>query len=367
MDAPLRGLKVIEAANFLAGPMSGMMLADLGADVIKVEPPRGDPYRRFGRPYGDAGLVFKAANQNKQSVALDLKSEQGMASLRELLADADVLITNWRPGVAERMGLTAEQVRADFPQLIWVRVSGYGPDGPRAALPAFDGIVQARSGAMISGVDAPTNVNNNVADKVSAMFAAQTVTAALHQRSKTGTGVVCDMPMVDAMAYFYGADIAAGHRIADQPADAAVAAAAAGDATFITADGWLTLSPVTGKQLRRAMEAAGVGDQFSDVMDADRSRTFEVFADALGPALLDRAADEWEHIFVEADVPASAIRTFDQHLADDQTIHNQTYQPVEDPSVDGSWLLVRYPAFFDGKRVETAGLPAPELDEHGSS
>lgn len=362
MNAPLAGLKVIEAANFLAGPMAGMILADLGADVLKIEPPRGDPYRRFGRPYGDAGLVFKAANQNKRNLALDLKSDEGMAVLAGHLADADVLITNWRPGVAERMGLTVDRVRSEFPQLIWVRVSGYGPDGPRAGLPAFDGIVQARSGAMISGVDSPTNVNNNVADKVSAMFAAQTVTAALHQRSTSGTGSVCDMPMVDAMAYFYGADISAGHRIEGQPADPAPAAAAAGDATFETAEGWLTLSPVTGKQLRRAMEAAGVGDRFSDVMEADRSRTFDAFAEALAPALLTRSAEEWEPIFVAADVPASAIRTFDQHLVDDQTIHNQTYQPVEDPSVDGNWLLVRYPAFFDGQRAETATLPAPSLD-----
>jgi crotonobetainyl-CoA:carnitine CoA-transferase CaiB-like acyl-CoA transferase len=362
MNAPLAGLKVIEAANFLAGPMSGMILADLGAEVVKVEPPRGDPYRRFGRVYGDSGLVFKAANQNKRSVALDLKSDAGFASLLELLADADVLITNWRPGVAERMGLTGARVRDEFPQLIWVRVSGYGPDGPRAGLPAFDGIVQARSGAMLSGVDTPTNVNSNVADKVSAMFAAQTVTAALHQRSTTGTGSVCDMPMVDAMAYFYGADISAGHRIEGQDPDPAVSAAAAGDATFETADGWLTLSPVTGKQLRRAMEAAGVGDQFGDVMDADRSTTFDVFAAALAPALLERSADEWEPIFVDADVPASAIRTFDQHMHDEQMIHNQTYQSVEDPSVDGNWLLVRYPSFFDGQRAETAGLPSPKLD-----
>jgi len=154
-----------------------------------------------------------------------------------------VLITNWRPGVAERMGLTAEQVREDFPQLVWVRVSGYGPDGPRAGLPAFDGIVQARSGAMVSGVETPINVNNAVADKVSAMFAAQTVTAALHQRVNTGTGVV------------------------------------------------------------------------------------------------------W------------------RHLVDDQTVHNQTYQPVDDPSVDGDWLLVRFPSFFDGRRAETAGRAAPQLNE----
>ena len=164
--APLSGLKVVEAASFLSGPMAGMMLADLGATVIKVGPPRGDPYRRFGKPHGDSSLLFKAANGNKPSVALDLKTDEGIAALHVLLADADVLITNWRPSVAPKMGLTPERVRADYPNLIWCRVSGYGQDGPRSDLPAYDGIIQARSGSAISGTETPMNTNNNVADKV---------------------------------------------------------------------------------------------------------------------------------------------------------------------------------------------------------
>ena len=236
--------------------MAGLMLADLGATVVKVEPPRGDPYRRFGKPYGDSSLLFKAANTNKTSVAIDLKSDEGRAALFELLTDADVLITNWRPSVAPKMGLTPERVRTDFPQLIWCRISGYGQDGPRSGLPAYDGIVQARSGSAISGTDAPLNTNNNVADKVSAMFAAQTITAALHQRERTGTGSICDMAMVDAMAYFYGADISAGHRVVGAEIDTDVAVQVLSDSNFATAQGYLTLAPVSGRQLRRAMESA---------------------------------------------------------------------------------------------------------------
>lgn len=359
--APLDGVKVIEAANYIAGPFGGMILADLGADVIKVEPPRGDPYRRLGRPYGDSSLQFKAANQNKQSVTVDLKTESGMAQLFELLEDADVLITNWRPAAAERMGLTAERIRRDYPQLIWVRVSGYGPDGPREPQPAYDSIIQARSGALLLGTERPMNTNNNVADKVSAMFAAQTVTAALHQRSRTGTGVVCDVPMVDAMAYFYGGDASSGHRITGQEPDEAIANTLINDLTMETADGYLALSPVSGRQLRRAMEAAGVGDQFAKVMDADRSRTIEVFTEVMGEPLRQRAALEWEEIFDEADVPAAAVRSFDQHIADPQTEHLGTYTPVADDSLDGDWLLVRYPALFDGERVDTAEQAAPRL------
>jgi len=322
MVAPLSGLKVVEAASFLSGPMAGMMLADLGATVIKVEPPRGDPYRRFGKPYGDSSLLFKAANGNKTSVSLDLKAPEGIQALFELLADADVLITNWRPTVAPKMGLTPEKVRADFPNLIWCRVSGYGQDGPRSDLPAYDGIVQARSGSVISGSDTPMNTNNNVADKVSAMFAAQTITAALHQRSRTGTGSICDMAMVDAMAYFYGADISAGHRVVDADPDTDVAVQVLSDSNFPTAEGYLTLAPVTGRQLRRAMESAGCPEFFSDVMDAPRAETFNVFAHHIGPKLMERAAVDWEEIFAENDVPAAAVRDFAQHISDPQTVHN---------------------------------------------
>ena len=346
--APLQGLTVIEAANYLAGPMAGLMMADLGADVIKVEPPRGDPYRRVGRSYGGSSLQFRAANQNKRNVVLDLKSDDGLAAFHELLRGADVLITNWRPAVAERMGLTAASVRADFPQLIWVRVSGYGPDGPRSELPAYDGIVQARSGSQLSGTAEPMNTNNNVADKVSAMFAAQTITAALHQRTRTGTGTVCDVAMVDAMAYFYGADIAAGHRIADTEPDLGVGDQAAGSLMLETAEGYLTLSPVSGAQLRRSLEAAGIGEVFADVMNAERSETMDVYFDAIRPALLARSALEWETIFEEADVPAAAIRTFSQHLEDPQTIHNGTYTPVHNYSLDAILLRCTFALCFGG-------------------
>ena len=360
--APLSGLKVVEAASFLSGPMAGMILADLGATVTKVEPPRGDPYRRFGRPYGDSSLLFKAANQNKVSVTLDLKTESGIAGLFDLLADADVLITNWRPNVAPKMGLTPERVREEFPNLIWVRVSGYGQDGPRSELPAYDGIVQARSGSVISGTTEPLNTNNNVADKVSAMFAAQTITAALHQRDRTGTGSVCDMAMVDALAYFYGADIGAGHRVVGAEPDLDVGVQVLSDSNFETAEGYVTVAPVTGRQLRRALEAAGCGESFGAVMDAPRAKTFDVFAEAIAPRLMTRAALEWEEIFAEADVPAAAVRDFGEHINDPQTAHNGTYRSVPDPAVDGDWLLVRYPALFDGEAAATVGLPAPPLE-----
>ncbi len=358
--APLSGLQVVEAANFIAGPYAGMILADLGAQVTKVEAPRGDPYRRFGRMYGDSSLLFRATNQNKESVSLDLKTPQGIDALFELLRDADVFITNWRPSVAAGLGITEARIRSEHPTLIWVRVSGYGPSGPRSELPAYDGIVQARSGAVLSGVDKPLNTNNNVADKVSAMFAAQTVTAAVIERHRTGVGSICDVAMVDALAHFYGADISSGHRMADHDPDLTVGTNAVNDTSFATSDGFVTVSPVSGRQLRRALEAAGCGDAFSAVMEADRVDLFNTFAAAIAPALRTRTALEWEAIFAQADVPAAALRTFADHIEDEQTLHNGTYQEVIDPEV-GSWLNVRFPAWFDGEPVHVEQRAAPSL------
>ena len=358
---PLEGVQVVEAANYLAGPYAAMILADLGAEVTKVEPPRGDPYRRLGVPYGDSSLQFKGTNQTKRSVVLDLKSDDGLAAMMDLLAEADVLVSNWRPGVAEELGITPELVRDRFPRLVWARVSGYGQDGPRAGLPAFDAIIQARSGGLIAGESDPFETNNNIADKVTAMFAAQSVSAALLRRATTGEGAIVDLAMVDAMAYFYGTDASVGHRVVGSDPDTRIGNTLAARSNLRTADGWLILSPVSGKQVRAAMEAAGVGDRFGEVMEADRAQTFQVFMGIIEPALAAKPAAEWETIFADADVPAARIRNFAEHIADEQTVHNRTYRTVADPNLDGDWLLVRYPALYDGAPVERDDLPPPAL------
>jgi crotonobetainyl-CoA:carnitine CoA-transferase CaiB-like acyl-CoA transferase len=152
---PLDGVKVVEAASYVTGPFAALALADLGATVVKVEPPRGDPMRRFGIRHQGVGLGFAAVNRNKTSVTLDLKTEAGLDGLHELLGTADVFITNWRPAVAARLGLTPDAVRERHPQLVWIRLSGYGQDGPLADFPAFDGIVQARSGIVSQNGEPP--------------------------------------------------------------------------------------------------------------------------------------------------------------------------------------------------------------------
>ncbi len=358
---PLDGVSVVEASAFIAGPFATMILADLGAEVIKVEPPRGETYRRLGELYGDSSLLFRGVNQNKDGVFLDLKDPDGLARLKGLLATADVFLTNWRPGVAESLGLTEEVVRAEFPSLIWVRVSGYGQTGPKAKNPAYDMVIHAETGAMLStgGDGGLFLANSNVADKVTAMTAAQTATAALLARSNSGgDGMVCDVAMIDANAYFYGADISVGHRVPGQNPDPFPAQSNLGRTVLQTGDGWITLVPVSGKQLRGVLQALGLSDRWESIKADGAEHIWPRMLELMEPVLLREPAHVWRDRFAAADVPVTVVNEFEDHLSDAQVEHNGTYVSVPDPGT-GQFLQVRYPGLFNGEAVQIQPKPAP--------
>ena len=357
---PLAGIRVIEAASYISGPFAGLMLADLGAELIKVEPPRGDPYRRFGPQDDDGGVIFRAGNRNKRSVAIDLTTADGLAELSALLDSADVLITNWRPGVAEGFGLESDVVRERWPRLVWVRVSGYGQTGPMAALPAFDSLMQARAGFADSNGEAPALVPTYIADKVSASFVAQSALAAIVQRGTTQRGCVVDLAMLDAFAYFDTPDLFAGHQQPGKTDDRVLRMLRAPRA-MQAADGWIVLAPTTGQQIKRAMIAAGLEDELAEMRaQPDAIAVSRRFFELIAPRMTQRAASDWAAIFADADVPASPVMTKAEHLDDAQVVHNAIYRVVADP-VLGSARRARHPALFDGQPVETDDLPCPPL------
>ena len=358
---PLAGVRVVEAASYVSIPFASLALADLGADVIKVEPPGGDPFRRFGMRHEGLGLSWMATNTNKRSCVIDLKTEAGVRRLHDLLADADVLLTNWRPAVAARLGLEPASVRSRYPRLVWVRLSGYGQDGPQADLPAFDSIIQARSGLAMSNGDEPRLLPGYVADKLSAMFAAQAAMAALISRGTTGSGAVVDVAMIDVLAYFDGPDVLAGKALLDGP-DYDIIGHLGDMRPLATQDGWLLVSPVSGRQLKRALEAAGRAESV-DVLRAvtDARAMTSRFLDLLAEVLPSRPTAAWEETFAAADVPASAVLSVDEHLADRQLAHNGTFEAIDQPG-QGRIRKVRHPARFNGAPAQTAGLPAPALD-----
>ena len=359
----LRGFRVVEASSYVSGPFAGLMLSDLGADVVKVEPPpNGDPFRNFGRRVEGAGVAFANLNRGKHSVLCDLKTKEGVTSLHRLLDSADVFVTNWRPGVAEEMELTGEVVSERHPRLVWIRISGYGQDGPLSRRPAFDQLLQARTGlAILQGLGTPELVRAFFADKVTAMYTVQSALAALHEREETGAGAIIDLAMLDAVAYFNFPDLLVNQSVVGLTDPGGVQATAA--RPIETSDGWVVVSPVSGRQIRSAFDAVGHSEWVAQLkVITDPFEMARTMLDLLESRTRDRTSAEWERVFAEHDVPCSRVLNVQEHLDDPQVIHNELYQELDDP-VMGAMRRVRYPAVLNGIPDSVAGPPAPMVGQ----
>ncbi|WP_259400273.1 CaiB/BaiF CoA-transferase family protein [Roseovarius sp. SCSIO 43702] len=199
---PLASIRVLDFTRVLAGPYCTAMMADLGAEVIKIETAQGDDYRHIGPFREGESLLFQTVNRGKRSIVLDLKSDDGIATVRALLAECDVLVENFRPGVMDKLGLGPEALAEDFPALIYVSVSGFGQTGPNAKKPAYDIIIQAMSGLMDATGEPdgqPTMVGEALADVAGGLFAAWGTMVALFDRSRTGKGRHVDVGLFDAL------------------------------------------------------------------------------------------------------------------------------------------------------------------------
>ena len=202
MGGVLNGIRVLEQGTFITGPCAGMMLADLGADVIKVESPDGDPYRSYqGDHYSPH---FQAYNRNKRSLALDLKQPEERGLFEGLVREADVFIQNFRPGTAARLGAGSERLTAINPRLIYTSISGFGASGPYVERPSYDSVAQALSGFLSVVVDSsrPRFLGPALADAITGIYAAYGVLGALVQRGRSGQGALVEVSMLEAMAHF---------------------------------------------------------------------------------------------------------------------------------------------------------------------
>jgi crotonobetainyl-CoA:carnitine CoA-transferase CaiB-like acyl-CoA transferase len=347
---PLSGVKVLELATYITAPYATMMLADLGADVLKVEPPRGDPLRRLGRHPSGTSPLFVNTNRGKRSIVRDLKDPAATAEILRLVADADVLVSNWRPSVADRMGLSDDVVLAANPKLIRVYASGFGLTGPRAGAPVFDSVIQAQTGLTeVNSIgDAPRLDGSFVVDKTSALMVCQAVLAALVGRASTGTGERVDISMLDAVAYVNFPDAMANRTFERHRPEMARNPHPSSVRPLATSDGWIVVVPVSAEHVRRALAAVGRPEAadvvLSQAVGIDVTRQF--YAE-LEPVLRSQTSAHWMALLEQADVPAARCLTLDEHLADEQTAANDLYRVVDWPgSDDGPIRHVRYPAIF---------------------
>jgi crotonobetainyl-CoA:carnitine CoA-transferase CaiB-like acyl-CoA transferase len=365
-EGPCAGIKVLDLATMVSGPMCGRILGDLGADVIKLEGAGGDMIRTMPPHYRGMSAYFSQYNRNKRSIVVDLKSAEGQAIAQQIVAQADVLIENFRPGVASRLGLDYEPLKQRNPRLIYVSVNGFGDDGPYADLPAYDPVIQGLVGFMhVQGRGSvPVPIRNPVVDKVAAMSAALAILAALnHRHARGGVGQRINVRMLDAWAAFILPEQMNNHTF--QSPDAPKSPARDVFRIFETSDGHVVGLVLQDSQFRGVCAALGRHDLESDPRFADpAARVFNI--DHLHAELCGDVARMTTEEFLSAsrqhDVPFAPANDIEAFFEDPQVKHNGTYVDVEDPEF-GS---MRHLSFMAAFGAAPAGFHrrAPKLGEH---
>ncbi|MFM8801552.1 MAG: CaiB/BaiF CoA transferase family protein, partial [Tagaea sp.] len=329
MPGALEGIRVVELAHIMAGPVAGLMLADMGADVVKVEKlPGGDDTRRMAPPLlGDQSAAYLMMNRNKRGIAVDLKTERGQAILRKLLGTADVLIENYRMGTLDRLGFGYEAVSALNPRLVYCSLSGFGRTGPYAARGGFDLVAQGMSGLMgITGEGpgrAPVKVGAPVTDITAGILAAMGILGALQARVRTGRGQRVDTSLFEAgiVQTFWQSAIALATGVSPGPLGSGHPLNAPYQA-FATADGWINVGAANQKTWLKLVECLDAPQLAADprfASNADRMVNLAALVDALAPLFAARTTAAWLDLFERAGMPAGPVLSIQEMLADPQT------------------------------------------------
>jgi crotonobetainyl-CoA:carnitine CoA-transferase CaiB-like acyl-CoA transferase len=369
-EGPLHGVRVIDLTRILAGPFCTQQLADLGADVIKVEPPEGDPVRRQGEIVDGLSWYFAAFNRNKRSVVLDLRREDGRETLARLLAQADMLVENFRPGVLAKIGFDPERLEAINPRLIVVSVNGYGSTGPYADRPAFDFVAQAMSGLMaVNGWEGgpPMRVAPPITDLIAGLYAALGAVSALAARGRTGRGQRVEAAMlngaVSMLAYISANFLASGRPPARTGNDHPIAAPYG---LFRCADGEVAVAPSTEPILRRFLEAVGLSDaldgdpRFAD--NAARVAHRDEINALIDAAMAAQPRAHWVETLNRAGVPCGVVRELDQVFDDPQLQVQEMVVEVAHPG-HGVVRMAGCPVKLSDTPAAVR-RPAPRLGEH---
>jgi len=366
MPGALDGYRIIEIAQVLSGPLATRILADQGADVIKVEPPTGDIVRHVG---GVDGLtpVFMSTNRNKRSLVLDLGSPDGLEALKRLVKTADVFVQNSRPGVAERLGVGADELRTLNPRLIYASISGFGESGPYSGKRVYDPLIQAMSGLtdIQQGPDGrPGLIRLIVPDKVTGLTAAQAITAALLARERTGEGQHIRLAMLDAVIGFAWPEGMAYHTFLrdGKPFGKPVQRR---DLVYKSADGYIVVSTVAHREFAGFCRAAGKTEWLEDPRFLDTAglvANAKERLDLMAEVLLTRKTDDWIEALDREDVPCAPVLRRDQLHENEQIQNNEIMVDAKHP-IAGEFRQARPPERMDGTPSGIARF-APSLGEH---
>ena len=327
---PLAGLRVLDMTQVLSGPYCTQVLADLGADVIKLEPPQGDLARAMQPHFiGADSVYFVSLNRNKRSVAVDLKTPEGVDLVRRLVARCDVVVENNRPGVLDRLGLRADQLRRDNPRLIWCAISGFGQDGPYRDKPAYDMIVQALAGGMsLTGEPGgrPVRAGIPIGDIAAGMYAAIAILAALNRRHATGQGETIDISMLDCQAamltyqaaYFLHAGQAPGRQGSGHDSIPVYRVFAGRDGNdFVIC----AISEGNWQALCRVLARPGLATDARFATNRDRFHNRLVLWAVLEEEFKTRPAADWVARLGAESIPVAVVNSLDQVVADPQIRH----------------------------------------------
>jgi len=370
MALALEGMRVLEITQVMSGPFCGLLLADLGADVIKVEKPQGDDSRRMVPPtINGESAPFMAINRNKRGISIDLKTDEGREVFRQLAARADVLIENFRPGTMDGLGLGYDELSAGHPELIYCSISGFGQTGPYRDRGGFDLVAQAMSGMIsITGNpgEPPVKVGVPIADLNAGIYASYAILAAHIHRLKTGEGQRIDTSLLEAsLAYTFWESAIFFATGANPPPMGSAHRLSAPYQVFKAADGHIALGGANQSNWRKLCEAIGRPDLLEDSRfgtNGDRTTNQRELAAVLESVFVSESVDHWMAVFEDAGVPAGPVYNFEQVYSDPQVIARQMSVEIDHPAA-GKTRLIGVPV----KLSRTPGRifrAAPTLGQH---
>jgi len=371
MKKALEGIKVLDVSRALAGPYCTMMLADMGAEVIKVEMPgTGDDSRGWGPPFIEGeSAYFMSINRNKKSITLDMKGDKAIEIIMKLIKQSDVLVENFRPGAMERLGLAYQQVKPVNPRLVYCSISGFGQNGPYRMLPGFDQVLQGMGGLMSITGEAggpPVKVGVPIADITAGMFAAYGIAIALFAREKTGGGQMVDISLLDGqvalLTYRAGSFFASGEipeRIGSgHPVIVPYQA-------FKAKDVFINIAVGNDQLWGKFCKAVGLETIMNDprfATNAKRVQNRDAVVKAVGDLIATKNGEEWLKILTDAGIPCGPIYTVDKIFSDPQVIHRQMVTELQHPKA-GTIRVTGNPV----KLSDTPGeitAPPPLLGQH---